>query len=377
MVTRITLTHIEWRNQSWIQVKPDRYVEGLSEIIKKITGWGYHKETGWRVPYTKVSYVSLQNLLQNYQIWIEKEKHIIETQTISLPIKLTCTEEEKLAILKLIEKLTIKRYSPNTIRTYKSCLEYFFMQRDKSVGELNAEEIRIFLLKQIKEKKWSEATQNSHLNSLKFYVEHFTKIEVNWKDLRPKEPKKLPGVLSEDEVKRLFNAVENCKHRTLLMLIYSAGLRLNELIKLRVDDIKIDRKEIFIYSGKGKKDRITILADKMIIQLKTYLKEFKPSYWLIEGADGGCYSARSVQAILRKGVADSGVNPMATVHTLRHSFATHLLERGTDIRYIQDLLGHSSIKTTEIYTHITQKGGRTIQSPLDQLDFAPKEIIRN
>ena len=159
--------------------------------------------------------------------------------------------------------------------------------------------------------------------------------------------------------------------------IYSAGLRLNELIKLRVDDIKIDRKEIFIYSGKGKKDRITILADKMIIQLKTYLKEFKPSYWLIEGADGGCYSARSVQAILRKGVADSGVNPMATVHTLRHSFATHLLERGTDIRYIQDLLGHSSIKTTEIYTHITQKGGRTIQSPLDQLDFAPKEIIRN
>jgi len=148
MVTRITLTHIEWRNQSWIQVKPDRYVEGLSEIIKKITGWGYHKETGWRVPYTKVSYVSLQNLLQNYQIWIEKEKHIIETQTISLPIKLTCTEEEKLAILKLIEKLTIKRYSPNTIRTYKSCLEYFFMQRDKSAGELNAEEIRIFLLKQ-------------------------------------------------------------------------------------------------------------------------------------------------------------------------------------------------------------------------------------
>ncbi|MCK6610944.1 MAG: site-specific integrase [Bacteroidia bacterium] len=374
MAQRITLTHIQWRNASWIQIKPEGYIEGLSSLIKNIKGWAYHSETGWRVPYSVESYQHLRNQLRNLEIWIDKEKKTIQTQVENLPTKLELTEEEKLAILKLIEKTTIKRYSQNTTRTYRTCLEFFFMQRTRPLCLLDTEEIRLFLLKQIKEKKWSEATQNSYLNAIKFYVEHFTKLDINWKDFRPKEPKQLPGVLSEEEVVKLFNACTNEKHKTILMLIYSAGLRLNELLQLRKDDIHTGRKEIFIKSGKGKKDRISILADKMTTQLKLYLKEYKPRYWLIEGAEGGPYSARSVQQILRKAVADSGINPLATVHTLRHSFATHLLERGTDIRYIQDLLGHSSIKTTEIYTHITQKGGKTIQSPLDQLDCASRQI---
>ena len=152
------------------------------------------------------------------------------------------------------------------------------MQRTRPLCLLDTEEIRLFLLKQIKEKKWSEATQNSYLNAIKFYVEHFTKLDINWKDFRPKEPKQLPGVLSEEEVVKLFNACTNEKHKTILMLIYSAGLRLNELLQLRKDDIHTERKEIFIKSGKGKKDRISILADKMTTQLKLYLKEYKPRY---------------------------------------------------------------------------------------------------
>jgi integrase/recombinase XerD len=377
MSNRIILSHIVWKNKSWIRIKPEGYVERLSSLIKNIKGWAYHKETGWRVPYEKEAYQNLRIQLANLEIIIQSEKQVIETVKEKFPTKIDLAEEEKIAIWKLIEKLTLKRYSQNTIRTYKSCLEYFFMTRKKELNALDAEEIRLFVLTQLKEKKWSEATQNSYINSIKFYVEHFTNLNVNWKDFRPKEPKKLPGVLSEEEVVKLFQACANTKHKTILMLIYSAGLRLNELIQLRNDDLNIERKEIFIHSGKGKKDRMTILADKMTTQLKTYLKEYQPKYWLIEGADGGIYSARSVQAILRKAVKDAGINPFATVHTLRHSFATHLLEKGTDIRYIQELLGHSSIKTTEIYTHITHKGGKKIQSPLDQMDCAPKDSIRN
>jgi len=135
------------------------------------------------------------------------------------------------------------------------------------------------------------------------------------------------------------------------------------------DDLRMDRMQIFIKAGKGKKDRYSILSQRFIPHLQQYLKEYKPSYWLFEGQDYGQYSVRSVQAILRQAVTKSGVNPFATVHTLRHSFATHLLENGTDLRYIQQLLGHSSTKTTEIYTHITRKGEEKLKSPLDDLDL--------
>ena len=176
---------------------------------------------------------------------------------------------------------------------------------------------------------------------------------------------------------RLFKAVDNLKHRTMLLLIYSAGLRLGELLNMRKDDVLFDRKRIFVKSGKGKKDRYTLLADNMENTLHAYLKAYKPLYWLFEGPMAEPYSARSVQLVLRKAVAKAGVNPYCTVHTLRHSFATHLLERGTDIRYIQALLGHNSLKTTEIYTHITQKGGNTIKSPLDQLNLGEGGYMRN
>jgi site-specific recombinase XerD len=153
------------------------------------------------------------------------------------------------------------------------------------------------------------------------------------------------------------------------MLIYSAGLRPGELLKLRVDDLHTHTGKIFVKSGKGKKDRYTILSPKMMEVLTQYLKQYKPQYWLFEGMLKEQYAARSVQAVLRKAVTKAKANPFATVHTLRHSFATHLLERGTDIRYIQGLLGHASVKTTEIYTHITPKGGDQIKSPLDHLDL--------
>ncbi|MCP3932122.1 MAG: tyrosine-type recombinase/integrase, partial [Bacteroidetes bacterium] len=173
---------------------------------------------------------------------------------------------------------------------------------------------------------------------------------------RPRKPAKLPHVLSEKEVVALFNAVGNLKHKCILLVIYSAGLRLGELTKLRRTDILWDKNQIFVHDAKGKKDRMTVLSDKMKVFLKKYLTEYEPDYWLFEGQTGGMYSTLSVQNILRRAVETSKINPYATVHTLRHSIATHLLEQGTDLRYIQHLLGHSSSETTQIYTHITKKG---------------------
>jgi site-specific recombinase XerD len=159
------------------------------------------------------------------------------------------------------------------------------------------------------------------------------------------------------------------KTTDVLMLIYSAGLRLSELIHLRKDDLHLNSNKIFIKAGKGKKDRYTILATKMRNMLQDYLQQYRPPYWLLEGMYGEQYSGRSVQTVMQQAIKKSKVNPFASVHTLRHSFARYLLERGTNIRYIQHILRHASIKTTKIYTHITTKGNEQIKSPLDHLDL--------
>ena len=176
-------------------------------------------------------------------------------------------------------------------------------------------------------------------------------------------------MLSEDEVKRLFSVITNLKHKCILMLAYSSGLRVSEVVNVKVTDIDSKRMQIRISQAKGKKDRYTLLSPKYLVFLRKYFKEYRPKDWLFEGADRGKYSVRSVQAIMKEAVKRAGITKKVTAHTLRHSFATHLLERGTDLRYIQSLLGHESTKTTEIYTHITTKGFDQIRSPLDDLDI--------
>ena len=175
-------------------------------------------------------------------------------------------------------------------------------------------------------------------------------------DIRARKAETLPGVFRQEEVGRLSKAVTNLKHRSVLMTIYPAGLRVIEVVNLRKADILIDRGQLFIRLAKGKKDRYTVISQKLKSLLAEYLKAYKPSYRLFEGQDHGPYSVRSVQQMLRDAVQTSGVNPYATVHTLRHSFATHMLENGTDLRYIQELLGHNNPKTPQIYIHISKSG---------------------
>lgn len=186
---------------------------------------------------------------------------------------------------------------------------------------------------------------------------------------RPRGERKLPNVLSEEEVTAILRAVDNLKHQCILMLIYSAGLRLGELINLKRSDIIPERHQVIIRGGKGKKDRITVLSPKIRERLDRYLVEYRPTLFLFEGQSGGAYSDTSVQTIFRRAKDKARITAPATVHTLRHSFATHLLEKGTDLRYIQTLLGHSSSKTTEIYTHVSTKALGKIRSPLEDLDI--------
>ena len=182
---------------------------------------------------------------------------------------------------------------------------------------------------------------------------------------RPKKIKTLPSVLSEQEVYKLINAPKNIKHKTILYTVYSGGLRLSEVVNLRIRDIHSKEGFLYIKGGKGKKDRKTVLSPTLLTLLREYYKKEKPSYWLFEGQDGGKYCPRSVQAIFRKAMIQSKINAWATVHTLRHSFATHLLQNGVNLRNIQVMLGHSSSKTTEIYTHVLEISNKKIESPLD------------
>jgi integrase/recombinase XerD len=240
-------------------------------------------------------------------------------------------------------------------------------------ASLTIKEISTYLLDRIEKRNWQAATQQQAICAFKFYYSTVLELAYDWDIIQPRTGRKLPTVLSQGEVIRLLEAVPNLKHRRILTLIYSAGLRLSELTNILLKDINYDRRQVFVECGKGHKDRYTLLSENFLETLQAYLKEYQPKHWLFEGQDGGQYSNRSVQAILRRAVTASGINPRTTVHTLRHSFATHLLEQGVDLRYIQDLLGHSSSKTTEIYTHVTSKATDKIVSPLDAILRKPKD----
>jgi len=220
------------------------------------------------------------------------------------------------------------------------------------------------------DRKVSVSYQNVSINAIKFYYEKVLEREhITVKIDRPKIQKQLPQVLSEEEVITLIGSIDNLKHKCIIMMIYSAGLRLSEVVNLKVSDIDSKRMLVFIRSAKGRKDRYTILSKQLLRWLRVYYKQEKPKNWLFEGVLGGQYSMKSVQEIMKGAVENAGIKKHATVHTLRHSFATHMLENGTDLRYIQNLLGHNSTKTTEVYTHITTKGLKQLVSPFDRLNL--------
>jgi site-specific recombinase XerD len=278
---------------------------------------------------------------------------------------------QEAALQRMKQKLEIARYSPRSIQTYINATKQFFLHfPNKHPNDIRTEDIEAYQHHLAAVRKVSNSYLNQVVNAVRYYYKDVLDDRSRVRFIeRPRRERKLPSVLSEEEVTSILRSVDNLKHQCILMLIYSAGLRLGELVALRRNDIIPERKQIVIRGAKGRKDRISVLSPKVLERLNIYLDEYRPKEFLFEGQNGGCYSDTSVQAIFKTAKAKSGISAPATVHTLRHSFATHLLEKGTDLRYIQTLLGHSSSKTTEVYTHVSTKALGKIRSPLDDLDL--------
>jgi len=249
---------------------------------------------------------------------------------------------------------------------FEKFIDYF---PNKDLYEINELDIKKYLLHLVK-RKLSVSYQNQAINSIKFYYEIVLGLPNRFYYVdRPRVERKLPLVLSESEISSIINSTVNIKHKAILTTIYSCGLRISELIHLKIIDIQSERGLILIRNTKGNKDRTSVLSVKTIQLLRSYYKQYKPKTYLFEGKKGELYSTSSIQKILKRSAIKAGVIKPITVHTLRHSFATHLLENGVDLRYIQTLLGHNSPKTTEIYTRVSTKDIRNIKSPIDNLEI--------
>jgi len=266
-------------------------------------------------------------------------------------------------------ELKLRGYSPKTRKAYRGHIERFLRYCRCDYQQLGESEVREYLLHLLEERTASHAYANQALSALKILVKDvFKKSGLSFDIPRPKKERKLPEVLSQQEVFRLLEAVGNTKHRTIMILTYSAGLRLGEVVRLKIADIDKERNLIYIRQAKGRKDRYTILSLVALEVLEKYLMQYQPENWIFPGAEPGRHlHERSVQKIFEQAQKKAGIKKDVSVHTLRHSFATHLLEAGTDLRYIQELLGHQSSKTTEIYTHVSERHIGRIQSPLDSL----------
>ena len=308
---------------------------------------------------------------QSMSVW-----HIPDTEENRIRFKIPLhqqtvpSEEGILQIEKFKQWLLSKRYSPSTIKTYSEALKSFLIfYREKPIAEITNEDVIIYNNEYILKNNLSASYQNQIVNAIKLFFQTIreTKMMVD-KIHRPKRAKLLPNVLSKEEIKLILNAHSNIKHKMMLSLIYSCGLRCGELLALKPVHIDSKRNIVLLKNSKGQKDRIVPLSPFILEMLREYYKLFKPKTYLFEGQTAGmAYDSRSLQLILKQALQKTGITKPATLHWLRHSYATHLLESGTDLRYIQELLGHSSSKTTEIYTHVSTKSLQQIKSPFDDL----------
>jgi integrase/recombinase XerD len=278
--------------------------------------------------------------------------------------------EETVPVVEFRRWLEHRRYSPSTVKTYLGALQVFLQHfGDRDIESLSNEDVIAFMHERIVGKKLSFSYQNQLVNAIRLFFREVVHSRIETEQLqRPRREHKLPHVLSRREVKQILESVRNPKHRCMLSLIYACGLRRGELLRLKPADVDSDRHFLIIRQGKGYKDRLVPLTPRILDMLREYYRMYRPETWLFEGQVAGQpYGERSIQMVLRHAVEAAGIRKPVTLHWLRHSYATHLLESGTDLRYIQTLLGHKSSKTTEIYTHVSEHSIQKIRSPFDDL----------
>lgn len=328
----------------------------INQYLRKLVGSKWSRSLGcWHVPYN-TTYKSLFGIVEQIPVhW-------------STRIKALSPLHQK-AIEDTINLLTLKAYSPSTIDVYCGELMYLCgLLKERLLADMSTQQLEAYLLWCIRENKISESYANQKLNALKFYFEQvLKKPAITISIPRPKKPQLLPKVLSTGDTKKLIQCVGNEKHQLLLKIAYGCGMRVSEIVNLKITDIDSGRMQIHIKGAKGKKDRIVALPESLLQPLRTYYKHYRPKVYLFEGQYGGAYSIRSAQAIFKKALSTAKVNKKTGIHGLRHSYATHLMELGTDVRIIKDLLGHNHIKTTMIYTHVSDVTLQKVQSPLDKL----------
>jgi site-specific recombinase XerD len=268
-----------------------------------------------------------------------------------------------------VQLLKLKAYSPATQRTYISEFgQLLYTLKETDVNSLTQERLKKYFEYCIDNQKLTEAQMNSRINAVKFYFEQVLGREkMMYHFPRPKEHLRLPKYLNKQDVKKLFDVTDNLKHNTILKTCYGMGLRVSEVINLKIKDIDSRNMQVLIVSAKGKKDRYVNLPESILEQLRDYYKQYKPCKHLFEGQNGKRYSERSVQRIFKDALKKAGINKDVGIHSLRHSFATHLLQEGTDVSLIQKLLGHNDIKTTMIYAKVGTANLKNIKSPLDSL----------
>ncbi|MCC5910474.1 MAG: tyrosine-type recombinase/integrase [Clostridiaceae bacterium] len=336
----------------------------MVESIKNIYGRRWDPQNKyWIIPNTESSKSQLVNMF--------KEKDI--TWSFGVENKQDKTKCGSLYDLDgplhdLEKQLILKGYTHKTIKAYVGHIRRFLQYAEKPSQDLISNDVEEYIHLLLKEQKNTHSYANQSLSSIKFFFKYVVKKDVLCELSRPKKENKLPEVLGEEEIIAIFSKIINYKHKAILSLVYSSGLRVGEVVRLKVEDIDVERMMIHIRQGKGRQDRYTILSKVALNTLREYARIEKPKEWLFPGANQGKFlTERSVQKVFNRACTDAKIRKNVSVHTLRHSFATHLLESGTDLRYIQELLGHKSSKTTEICTHVSKKSLNKIQSPLDRL----------
>ncbi|MDQ2180862.1 site-specific integrase [Marinifilum sp. D714] len=357
MKARILLSPDIHRNRKVVKIAFD-YNLGILELLKKHfqVRWSQSKKCWW-IARTEFDYKKFKEVLSP----IAEIVPIADKSKVKIEVVLP---------KEYLEKLERLRYSPNTIKTYTSYFKDFQNYfKNKELTEIKVDEVNDYILKLIKEKKISPSQQNQRINSIKFYYEKVLGYKKRSYHLeRSRKEKKLPDVLSKEEIYKMIECTQNIKHRCIIALIYSCGLRRSEAINMLLTDIDSKRMLVKIRAAKGKKDRYVQLSSYTLELLRNYYKTEKPNKWIFESRNGTQYSAESVLNVVKHAAKRVKIKKRVYPHILRHSFATHHLEQGTDLRYIQEWLGHSSSKTTERYTHVSKKDFLKFKNPIDDIN---------
>lgn len=373
---------VEKENDTHLKVFVPYGKKGWIEIVKNIPGrkWVV-EEKYWTIPFVKQAFSYLERHLGDFvhfNVGIpsdlpEKFPEIVRPikKKWQRKGKQPLNVDQQHALNQLEKELRLEGKQWATIKSYRNHLKHFVCYYSKVIPkDIGHAQIKNYLNYQLKEKCIADSTYNQILNALRCFYDRVLKQPEKTRDIpRPPKRRKLPNVMSKEEVALVIQQIDNLKHKTIIALMYATGLRVGEVVKIKVGDLNFDKKRLFVHSGKGDKDRYTILPEKIISLLKLYMPAYKVDDWLFEGQYGGNYSVRSVQSIVKTAVAKSRIKRRVTAHSFRHAFTTHLHDFGYSVEQIRIWLGHADISTTQGYLHVGNENQADFKSPFDSMEI--------